>query len=163
MPASMVIARTLACQARVRQADRRDAVLLVQIEAHKTLRRILFPVRKPRKSEQTRTLDLAILSTYGEGLPACANATSHPFTAGSQVGLHVRSSVLPFGTPPFQTLLGIGQRLKDPLGRSLDYDFLDDCVACIGRIHRFFVSLNLLIISNLQLQSVDNVGRFIIK
>ena len=133
----MVIARTLACQAGVRQADRRDAVLLVQIEAHKTLRHILFPVRKPSKNEQMRTLDLAILSTYGERLPASATAASHPFTAGSQVGLHVRSSVLAFGTPPFQTLLGIGQCLKDPVGRSLDCDFFDDCVACIGRIHRF--------------------------
>jgi len=84
-----------------------------------------------------RTLDLAILSTYGERLPASANAASHPFTAGSQVGLHVRSSVLSFGTPPFQTLLGIGQRHKDPFGRSLDAISLDDCVACIGRIHRF--------------------------
>jgi hypothetical protein len=50
----MVIARTLTGQARVRQADRRDAVLFVQVEAHKTLRRILFPVRKPRKNEQMR-------------------------------------------------------------------------------------------------------------
>jgi hypothetical protein len=69
----MVIARTLTGQARVRQADRRDAVLFVQVEAHKTLRRILFPVRKPRKNEQMRPLDLAILSTHGEGLTASAN------------------------------------------------------------------------------------------
>ena len=66
----MVIARTLTGQARVRQADRRDAILFVQIETHQTLRRILFPVRMPGKNEQMRTLDLAILSTHGEGLPS---------------------------------------------------------------------------------------------
>jgi len=36
-PASMVGARTLARQARVRQADRSDAVLFLQIEAHERL------------------------------------------------------------------------------------------------------------------------------
>jgi hypothetical protein len=82
-PASMMIPRALAGQAGVGQTEQRDAVLLIEVEAYQRLQRILIPVRKPGKDEQSRTFDRAIFSTHGEVLTSSADAAGHSFTAGA--------------------------------------------------------------------------------
>jgi hypothetical protein len=70
----MVVARTLRSQARVRQADRGEAVPLLQIEADQCLWRVLLPVREPGEDQQARTLNRTVLSANREGLAASADA-----------------------------------------------------------------------------------------
>src|SRR5438034_5299146 len=61
-PASVAGACTLTREARVGQTNRRGATLLLQIDAHEALRRVLLPVGKPCKGEQTRSIDLGVYS-----------------------------------------------------------------------------------------------------
>jgi hypothetical protein len=130
----MAGAGTFTRKPRVRQANRRDAVFLFQIPAHKGLRRILLPVRKPREDQQAWTLDFVILSGHGKGLLAHADAAHQPLAAGAQIGLHLRGLELPFGTPPFHAFIGISQRLKDPFRRPFYRDFLNNRAAYTCRM-----------------------------
>ena len=61
-----------------------------------------------------------------------------PFAAGAQIRLDVGYLESAFGAPPFHSLIGIGQGLKDPFRRGFYGDFLNDGVAWAGEIHWFF-------------------------
>src|SRR5947208_15827494 len=109
-PASVAGACTLTREARVGQTNRRGATLLLQIDAHEALRRVLLPVGKPCKGEQTRSIDLGVYSAYYERFPTDADAAHHPLAAGPQVRLHVRYLKSRCCTRPRHTFLRIGPR-----------------------------------------------------
>src|SRR5262249_20468571 len=104
----------------MRQADGCNTVRLFQVEAHEALGRIPLPIRQPSEDQQARAFNAPILADHAERPPAHADASHHPSTAGAQVGLHVRGLEPPLGTPPFHSLVGIGQRLEDAFRRSLN-------------------------------------------
>src|SRR5262252_7083999 len=99
----MTESRTLGCEARVCETDRSNAVILGQVETHEGLKRVLLPVGKPRKNEQTGRLDLPILSSYGERSAADAVTTHHPLSAWPQIRVHMGSLKSPFGSPPLRS------------------------------------------------------------
>ena len=135
-PASIAGAGTFAYESRVRQANRRDAVFLFQIPAHKGLRRVFLPVSESREDQQVWTLDFAILSGHSKGLIVHADAAHKPIAPGAQIRFNVRDLEPPLGVPPpFQAFVGTSPRLKNPVRRSLYRDFLNNRVAYICRIH----------------------------
>src|SRR5215471_4867359 len=85
-----------------------------------------------------RAFDAAVFADHAERLATHADASHHPLTAHAQMGLHMGSLEPSFGAPPAHALRGISQRLKDPLCRRLDHDFLDDHIVCTGVVHRLF-------------------------
>jgi hypothetical protein len=111
--------------------------MLGQIKLYKGLDCILLPVRNPRENEQMGRLDLAVLSMYGERPATDAVTTHHPLSAWPQVRLHLSSLKSSFGSPPLDSLGGIGQRLKNAFRRRFDNNLLDDCVVCANGTHRF--------------------------
>jgi hypothetical protein len=81
-PASIAGGGTFAYESRVRQANRRGAVFLFQIPAHKGLRRVFLPVSEPREDQQVWTVDFAILSGHSKGLIVHADAAHKPLAPG---------------------------------------------------------------------------------
>ncbi|HEY2532194.1 MAG TPA: hypothetical protein VGJ20_30420 [Xanthobacteraceae bacterium] len=118
----------------MRQANACESVIFSQIEAHKRFRWILLPIWQPGEGKRMRRLDRSIFSFYGKG-PAEAGAAHPPFATNPKIGLNVRGLKTAFRAPPPLALLGIGQRLKNPLGRRFDGYFLNDGFVCTNCRH----------------------------
>src|SRR3974377_1204146 len=95
----MAGAPAFAGEARMGQANRREAVLFIKIEPYQRLCPFLVPRRQPGEREHVWTLDDPI-DAFDFERSSHSHAAHQPTAAGPQIGLRIRGFEAALFTPP---------------------------------------------------------------